>query len=299
MTDWQGSLVQITPGTGSVSRPSPHEWVTVDDVRGELGDDVAGRTNAQILTRVDGLATDLTNSLGHGFGRCLIINSTVAGTVVVTGSELSVGGVNYAFAEYPTLGLLVSAVNSSAGTYDAELWPSIDVNTPSRLLSVQSSIVCGPTYEFRCVLSMSAAWVCAFGNNESHVFLPLPLASVLSVTENGTLLSNTQYRAVTGDRWIVRRSCTCLNACRHRGRWSCAYDGNIAVEYVPQVWGGRLPASLHQVLLESFSSREGIASMDSEGFFGFSYTSSRPKTPPWQDVLSSSAVRRYAVRYAP
>lgn len=300
MTDWTGSGSTIVPVVPAPSAPSACEWVTVDNVREEFGADVASQSDAQILRKLDRLAASLTEALGHGFGRALLATSTAADGVAVTATVLSIGGVDYAFATYPTLGSLVTAVNAAGGSYSIELWPTVNANTPSTLLALKSVAACGPTYDHRQVLCMTGLWVQASGDYTSHLFLPLSLTSVSAVTEDAAALLATYYWAVPGDTWLIRKACSCItNACRHpSGRWPATYPGNLTVSYVPQNWGN-FPGSLRQILLDGFATQGGLTAVQSESFGEYSYSRGAARVDTWQDTLSGSGVRRYATRFQP
>jgi len=129
--------------------------------------------------------------------------------------------------------------------------------------------------------------------------LPLALNSVSAVVEDLVALATTDYWAIPGDAWLIRKACGCNTTCVHaRGRWSAAYPGNIAVSFVPSFWG-RVPGSLSGLLLEAFSARTGLAPFNSETFGDYSYK--RPAAPVagWNDILGSGALRQYATRFQP
>lgn len=278
------------------------EYLTVDDVQLEFGDDVTDLTDAQIQTRIDRLVAQLEGMLGHTFGRAIIARSTATQTVQVTATAVIIGGDTYLFAAYATLGALVTAVNGAGESYRMELLPQVDGSTPSTLLAVMAATTCGPNANNRAVLCISALWLRLSGDGQSHLFLPYPLGSVTTVEENAAVLANTYYWATPGESWIVRKYCDCLSgSCQHpRGHWSRRYPGNIEVTYVPQWWIGGPPASLQAALLEAFGSQAGVGSagMESESFGEYSYRRARAPVHSAQDILGNAA-RMYQRRYHP
>lgn len=299
MSDWTGAgtTITTTPGADCL------EYLDVDAVRAEFGEDVELWSDAQIQRKIDRLAAGLEDALGHTFGRGLVARSSTTDTVAVTATGIVIGGATYLFATYVTLGEIVAAVNAAGDTYSLEILPQVNPSTPSDLLSVRAAVACGPDYEDRAVLCLSAMYVQAHGDGSSYAFLPLPLASVTEVVENGTALDATGYWATAGENWIIKKLCGCATAssCYHpRGRWSNSYPANIAVTYVPQ-WWGRVPASLQAVMLDAFESQSALGPMQSESFGGaYSYSRAgrQAAANPW-DVLTGGLVRQYQVRFQP
>lgn len=298
MSNWTG---QVAPIPSVPASSSCLEYLSIADVRAEFGDTVAAMTDAQVQRKIDRLAAALEDALGHTFGRALVARSTGADTVAVTATKLTIGGTDYAFADYPTIYTLATAVNAAGATYSLEILPQVYADTPSTLLSTRDAAVCGPDYEDRVILCASAMYAVFSGDGTSHVFLPLPPAAVLSAVENGVTLASTGYWWKPGDPWIIKKACGCSTAtCSHaRGHWSAAYPNNIAVTFVPQ-WWGRVPAALNGLLLEAFESQAGLGPMRSESFGGqYSYSrAARAVQTPW-DTLGGSVTRQYAVRFAP
>ena len=275
------------------------EYLTVTDVRDEFGDDVASLTDAQIQKKIDRLAAQLEDQLGHTFGRALTATTTGSDSVQVTATALVIGGATYLFATYTTLGALLTAVNAAGDSYRLALLPRVAPDTPSTLLAARASVAIGA----RAILCLSAYWLRLSGDGRSHLFLPLPVGSVTEVTENLTTLAATDYWAIPGESWLIRKLCTCSSStCQHpRGSWSLRYPGNITVTYVPSWWIGGAPAALGAVLLEAMESGLALGPMQSESFGEYSYT--RGKVRASADVRAilggSSAVRQYAIRWAP
>lgn len=289
-----------TPATPAAVAAPCREYLTVAEVRAEFGDDVAEMTDVQLQRRIDGLVSVLEDNLGHTFGRALVVSSGAADTVAVTADMVIFNGVSgFAFADYTTLGELAAAINAAGAGYEADLLPQVSPATPSNLLGLRGDAACGPDYDDRAVLCLSALYVSCHGDGTSHLFLPLPVQSVLEVLENGT--ATTAFWSRAGEPWLVKRLCACpaVSSCRHpRGRWSNAYPANILVTYVPQGWG-RPPAALKRALLEAFEGQAAIGgALQSESFGGaYSYSQRAGlRQGTWQDALGGAAVRAYAVR---
>lgn len=296
MTDWTGA------GTTIVSTPTLapcFEYITVADVRAEYGDDVADMTDSAIQRKLDRLVGYLEDQLGHTFGRALIARSTGSDVVSVSATALTIGGDAYLFATYPTLQELVVAVNAAGDTYSLQLLPHVRNNTPSTLLKAFSGASCGPDYEDRVVLCIEALFCHLTGKRESHLFLPLPLASVTTVIQDLITLTTADYYATPGDAWLIRKSCGCVCECGHAyGKWSAAYPGNIGVVYVPAYWG-HAPAALQAELLEAFSAQSGLAPFERESFGDYSYSRGTAKVSTWQEILGGGSARMYAVKFQP
>jgi len=297
MTDWTGGLIPIVPPviTGIASC---FEYLTVEAVRAEYDEDVEDRTDAALQRQIDQMSAYLEDQIGHTFGRALIARSIGNDQVLVTANNLQIGGDTYTFVDYPTLFSLVTAVNLASADYQLELFPQVRGDTPSTLLKTHTLTACGPDYVNRVVLCISAMFTLRSGG-QSHCFLPLDLAIVNSVGENGTLLSASDYYAVPGESWIIRRSCGCdVFTCGHHGRWSCAYPGNIGVIFMPVLWAG-VPGSISAAMLDAFSARAGLSPYQSEQFGDYSYKRLQSIVPTWQDQLGGSSVRRYSVKFQP
>lgn len=277
-------------------------YLTIADVRAEFGDSVAELTDAQIQRKLDRLAATLEDNLGHTFGRAAIIRSTGADNVAVTATKLTVGGDDYTFAAYGTLHALAAAVNAAGDTYSMEILPQVYAHTPCSLLNTLAATPCGPDYEDRVVLCLSALYYVASGDNTSHVFLPLPLRSITTVTENGLTIDSDGYWWRPGDPYIIKKLCACASttSCNHpKGRWSNAYPYNIGVTYLP-TWWGRVPQSLTGPMLEAFESQAGLGPMESESFAGqYSYRRATRVVAPVWETLGGGAVRQYAVSFMP
>jgi len=285
------------------------EYATVAQVRELYEAALSETTDAAILRRLDFLADFLEGTLGHSFGRALLAYSTGADSVAVSSTALTIGGDSYLFATYPTLADLVEAVNAAGEAYRLDLVTQMAGHTPSSLLQVHAAQVCGPSYANRVCLATTAFYLQATGRQEMHLFLPLPLARVVSVVENGVSLTSDGvtrlvdgYWAVPGECWITRKLCACLTAdwcCQHpRGHWTARYPGNVTVTYVPQHWG-RIPGAVSGLVLEAFTSAAGIAPLESETFGQYSYRRGQAPVLNWQQVLVGPATRPYVVRYAP
>lgn len=298
MSDWTGSGSAISVAAAV----SCLEYLTVEDVRAEFGEDVSSLSDAQIQRKIDRLTAIAEGLLGHTFGRGVVARSTAADTVAVSAAELTIGGTSYTFAAYPLLFQLVAAVNGAGGTYRLEILPQVNPNTPSALLSVRGAAVCGPSFENRIVLCLQALWVQVNGKGTSHVFLPLPLASVNSVYENTIAVSSVWWWATSGSTWIIKRACGCTGTslCHHpRGKWSPSYPGNIEVTYVP-LWWGTVPSAIVAALLDAFEAQAGLGAIQSESFGEYSYSRAlrSTATAPIEQVLSG-ALRPFQVQFQP
>ncbi|GAB4565332.1 MAG: hypothetical protein Kow0047_15790 [Anaerolineae bacterium] len=266
------------------------EYVTVSEIRDELGDEAAQLSDAAIVRRIDRLSGYLEEALGHAFGRALVARSSDdAHTVEVTDDLLIIGGDTYPFDDYPSLGALAAAVNGAGEAYSLELLTQVHPETPSELLKPLTATVCGGSYDRRVVLDVTAMYMRASGDGSSHLFLPLPLQSVAAVSEDGVELAATEYSAVPGDSWIVRKY----------GSWSTRNAGNIVVIYTPQ-WWNQPPAPVKAALLEAFQAASNLTPVVAESFGGYSYrrVEARRASWSWQDILDLAA-RRYAVRWHP
>lgn len=300
MSDWTGSASSLVVTPEALA--DCVQYLSVADVRAEYGDHVAELTDAQLQRKIDRLVASLEDNLGHSFGRALAVRSTAADTVSITATECVIGGDTYAFADYPTLHDLATAANAAGEAYSVEILPHVYASTPSALLAQRAAVVCGPDYEDRVVLCLSARYDVLDGDYTSHVFLPLPIASINSIYESGLLISATGYWYKPGDVWVIKKQCACATAtvCRHpRGRWLASYPNNIAVTWTPQ-WFGRVPQSLSGLLLEAFESQAGLGPMESESFGGeYSYKrAARAVATPWE-TLGGGVARQYAVRFQP
>jgi hypothetical protein len=299
VTDWLGTGTPIVV-TPTAIAPDCVEYLSVAAIRAEYGDDVTDSTDAALQRQIDQMVAYLEDQLGHTFGRSLIARSTSNDAVSVSATRLTIGGDEYLFATYPTLLSLVTAVNDAGDTYTLELLPQVRTDTPSTLLKTHALTLCGPDYENRVVLCQSAMYCVFNGRCQSHLFLPLSLASIVEVVQNGTALVATDYWAVPGESWIVRKVCGCgALACYHvHGVWSAAYHGNISVTFIPTIWG-RVPASLSAQLLDAFSARGGLAPYQSENFGDYSYKRHTAEVATWQELLGGSTVRPYVIRFHP
>ena len=299
MSDWTGGGTTITPGT---STPGVNclEYLTVTELRAEFGDAVAGDSDAVLQRRIDTVVSFLETLLGQTFGRGLIAQSTDTENVAVAADSLTIGGHTFAFATYPTLDELIYAVNSSGHGFSLTRLPQVRSDTPSTLLSFHATHACGPTYDKRVVLCLDALYCKLSGNCQSHLFLPLNLSSVVSVTENTLALTTTDYWAVPGESWLIRKLCasTTTCSCAPRGHWSAYYPGNIAVTYAPQVWG-QVPPVVSGQILEAYRARYDLSGLASESFGEYKYTRNQPKAEPWQNVIGGNGVRQYGVKFQP
>lgn len=302
MTDWTGSGTPVTPIPSGVSTGPCLEYVSIAAVRDEFGDDVVDMTDAAIQRKIDRLSAYLEDQLGHTFGRAMVARSTSAtDTVEVTAAALVIGGHTYDFATYTTLAALEAAINGAGHEFSVELLPKVNPGTPSDCLATHVATACGDGAEDRVLLCLSRMYLNLSGSGESHLFLPLPLASVTEVVENAATLAATAYWAVPGDAWLIRKLCTCNTTdCVHpRGTWSARYPGNITLEYTPQAWLGGVPSSVSAAMLEAFESLANVGPFESENFGEYSYKRGTRQVNGWRDVLGSGALRMYGMRYHP
>jgi hypothetical protein len=294
-----GTMTPATPGV-STSGVACLEYLTVADLRAEFGDALAADSDAVLLRRLDAISSHLETLLGQTFGRGLIAQSTATENVEVSADHLVIGGHTFSFVSYPTLDELIYAVNTAGHAFRLTRLPQVRSDTPSTLLSIHGAQSCGPTYDQRVVLCLDALYCKFSGKGQSHAFLPLNLASVVSVTENTLALTALDYWAVAGENWLIRKSCGCLSACScgARSAWSCSYPGNLEVTYVPEVWG-QVPPVIANQLLESYRARYDLGALASESFGEYKYTRSQPKAESWQNLLGGNGVRQYGVKFQP
>lgn len=294
-----GTMTPATPGT-STPGVACLEYLTVADLRAEFGDALAADSDAALQKRLDMVCGQLETLLGHTFGRGLIAQSTATENVEVSADHLVIGGHMFSFVTYPTLSELVSAVNASGHGFSLTLLPKVRPDTPSTLLSIHAAHACGPTYDKRVVLCLDALYCKLSGKASTHLFLPLNIASITSVVENAITLATTDYWAVAGENWLIRRACGCTGVCccGLRSYWSYAYPGNIAVTYGPELWG-QPPALLQSVLLEAYAARYDLGAMQSESFGEYKYTRKLGAAQDWKEVLGGSGVRQYCIKFQP
>ena len=195
MSDWVGQASAVPAVT---STPQCIEYITVAALRAEYGEEIEDKTDAALQRQIDQMTVFLEDQLGHTFGRALVASSTATESVEITATKLIIGGDEYAFATYTTLYALVAAVNAAGETYSLELLPNIRGDTPTTLLGERAATTCGRDYEDRVVLCVSAMYCVLNGVCETKMFLPLPLAEIVAVTENGTALTTTDYWAIPG-----------------------------------------------------------------------------------------------------
>ena len=269
-------------GTGApVTAPSPSrvygELATVADVRARFGTDTDELTDAGIRADLDRMQSSLEAALGHGFGRVAWLWAMTTVQVQITATKLTIAGTDYAFATYTTLADLALAL-VNAGYY-MELAPHVRPDTPSTLLRTLALSTCGPTIDKRVALTTSALYYRATGG-ESHLFLPLPVASVVSVVETGTTLTSSNYWTQLGQPWLIRKACACSgDDCFHNtGRWN------------------NPPAAAGAVLLDAFGAARGFTLMQSENFLSYSYTRSIPEALRWEQIVAGAGLRPYQVR---
>jgi hypothetical protein len=272
------------------------EWVTVAEARARYGDDIEDITDADLRRELDNMTAALEDMLGHGFGRAAIISSTAADNVEVTAAALIVGGDTYTLADYDTLLELEVAVNAGGGDYQMELLGGVRPDMPTSFLRVLAATPCGPTYDLRQILSVSHTYHKATGG-ESHIFLPLPLYSVNSVTETGTVLATTAYWAPVGKPYVIKKYCSCVSdECQHpRGRWKQTYPDNVIIIYRPVYWL-RIPASFAAAVLHAFGIARDIGGYTSESFLSYSYSRKGQGEMTWQQAFSMAGLERYQVK---
>jgi hypothetical protein len=276
------------------------DYLTVQEIRDEYGERIAEETDRALTRRLDRLSATLEDQLGHAFGRAIVVTSTAADTVQVTATSLVIGGHTFLFATYATLAALVDAANALADTFSLAILPQMAPETPSTLLKVAGAQPCGPAYENRVVLDISALWLKLSGKRESHLFLPLPLGSVSEVIEDAVTLAATDYWAMPGELWLIRKLCSCsTTTCRHpTGRWPDTYPGNITVSYAPRGWN-TAPGAIKSALLEAIGSSLNLTGLQGESFGDYSWRRGTVRVDTWQELLGGSAIRPYVVRFQP
>lgn len=264
------------------------DYLSVAEVRDELGDLVEAMTDTAIRRRLDRLSAYMEDALGHAFGRALVVSSTAGDTVSVTDEALILGGDTYAFADHATLAALVDAANAAGASYSLSLLSVVAPDTPSALLKPTGATACGPTYADRVVLDLQAHWVRLTGDGTPFLFLPLPVREVVQVMEDGVALDSSVYQVDPAAPWLERKV----------GRWSTRSAGNIEVTYKPP-WWGTAPPVVAQVLLEAFQAATGLTPITAERFGDYSYQRKTPEARRWEDVLTGRALRPYTVRFHP
>lgn len=271
------------------------EILTPADVRARYGGDVDSLSDATLRQMLDRLVSEMEGVLGHGFGRAAWVSASDSSALVVSSTALTVGGDAYAFADYATLGALVAAVNGAGDAYQIDLAPHVRYDTPCTLLRAVTSTPVGPTYDLRQPLCLSGLYWKGTGG-QSHMFLPLPVASVASVSESGTALASTSYWVQLGKSWLIRKACPCTATdCNHqRGHWLATYPDNVVVTYAP-MWWGRAPAAVGAALLEAFGAAAGVGGMESENFLGYSYRRATPAALRAGEILGGASLRGYQV----
>jgi len=272
------------------------EWVTVAEARSRYGDDIEDITNADLRRELDNMTAAMEDLLGHTFGRAAIMQSSAADTVEVTALALIVGGDTYTLTDYDTLLELEIAVNAGGGDYQMELLAGVRLDMPTSFLREFTATACGPTYDLRQVLSISHTYYKATGG-ESHVFLPLPLYSVNSITESGTVLATTAYWAQVGKSYVIKKYCTCVDdACQHpRGRWKQTYPDNLIIIYRPVYWLN-IPASLQAAVLQAYGISRDVGGYTSEKFLSYSYSRQGQPAMTVSQALTQSGIERYQVK---
>lgn len=275
------------------------EAITVARLRAAYGEGVSDTSDADLREMLDGLVSEMESTLGHGFGRVAWASATEAASLVIDADSLTFGSDEYTFAAYPTVGALQAAVNGAGEAYTIELAAFARYDTPSTLLQALSTTV-GPTYANRASLGLSGFYFRGSGKATSHLFLPLPVAAVTSVTEDGEALASTAYWVQGGQPWLVRKACACADvaACRHiPGRWLATYPDNVVVVYKPTAWLS-LPRFVGQVLVDAFGAQTGVSgdNLSSESFLGYSYSRQAAPAMRANEILSSARLRPFAVQ---
>lgn len=291
-----GTGAPITPPGAGPAFPVCGEMLSVADVQAHYGDGVEGVTAAAIRKELDQMQAQLETTLGHGFGRVAWLWSTVEIQASVTATALNVGADIYLFADYATLGALAAAVNGAGEPYHVALATHVRPDTPSTLLQEVDAAYIGPTYDLRMTLCSSGLYFKATGGT-SHLFLPLPVWTVASVTETGIAVASTGYWAPVGSTWLIRKRCSCTGIeCVHpRGRWLASYPDNIAVTYTPVGWN-QPPMLLGSAMVEAFGAQRELTGVSSESFLSYSYSRGAAGAIRWDDVLMRAGLRPYQVQ---
>ena len=264
------------------------DYLTVAEVRDELGDLVESMTDSAIRRRLDRLSAYMEQNLGHAFGRCLVVRSAAEDTVSVTSEALIVGGDTYTFADYATLAALVDAANAAGAAYSLSLLSVVAPDTPSTLLKSTGATACGPAYADRVVLDLEALWVKTSGDGTPFLFLPLPVREIVQVVEDGVTLDASVYQSEPAAPWLERKI----------GSWSTRSVGNIQVTYKPP-WWGIAPPAIAQLLLDAFQVVAGLTPVTAERFGDYSYQRQVPQARRWEDILAGRELRPYTVRFHP
>ncbi len=220
---------------------------------------LADATVQAILDRVQGKIESIV--LGHSFGRAVrvyhdgtgaktVATITVTALAVVLHTETILGpdaDVTLPLATYTQMGDLVNAIDDLTG-WTAELIEVVPYNTPTSLLATRSATDV-LLLANRVPLCLSAWKECVDGKNEHSVFTQMPIRSVVTVYEDGVLLTP-QTNYYIKKRWLekVYASGSASCCCYRMGYWSCATPCNVCITYVP-TWWGMNPAALRNALV--------------------------------------------------
>jgi len=283
-------------GTPIVGVPAPIssipisglEYLTVDDLRDEFGEDIEVVSDGSLQRLIDGLTDAVEDKLGHGFGRALRIWSRVDEQLRAYSDRISIGLDGFGYDDYPTLGDLIDVI--SDGTREIELLGHTSADQPSDHLKTLESVDIGTSYDKRVTLSLKSWQTTTYGKGETHIFLPLNIREVVEILENGVLVSSDYYYYTKS--WVVKKRCSGCS-----GYWSpcnCA-TGNIVVDFKPSCWGS-IPAVARSYLLDILRERLGTAPMEHESFIDYAYTrhgTGAAAAAEDTTVSLSSALRRY------
>lgn len=263
------------------------EYVTVDELRNELGDDLDGVSDEVILSSLDNLSDALENLLGHGFGRVARVWSDQAQQARVSTVGVEIGGDTYLFADYPTIGELEDEVAASGHDYYFQRLPTVSPDLPSNLLKPMALRDVGPGYGYRATIDSVALREVKTGDYKTHLFLMLDIRSITSITENGLVVKATTYDFT---RNYVRRG-VCGNTCS--GVWSGRYMNGIVVIYRPLYWG-MIPGEAKRELIKAFKDEKSSGNFSAESFLDYSYRKAETPSSPIITQASASSLRRYA-----
>jgi hypothetical protein len=247
--------VSVGVGAGAATTG---DCLSVADVK--LLVDASAYTDTQIQNALDFAFAQITNALGHAFGKAFRVyhdttDGATAVTITVDSTKVSIiitGGANagthdFTFATWPYIGDLLSAITDHDIGVIVELLEVIQDNQlSSNLKPIVATNILGFTNR---ITAQFRQWTeCMDGNNEHNVMVHMPIRMIVSVTEDGYTLDATDY--LIKHKYNVVRACATGSSCSCYvpGYWSCVSTCNVCVTYVPD-WFGKCPGVFKQALL--------------------------------------------------
>lgn len=231
-------------------------------------------TDSALQLILDGATDFLFSLLGHSFGRAIRVHHSeeedaTAATVEVTGTGIVLvitGGANagtytFLFADFPDMVDMVDGIEQEDVGYIVTLVEGMSPTEATTNLHVRAVTGClGLTN--RQILCISHITETMDGRGESHIFTTLPLRSVDSVVQDGTVV--TDYWDKQGG-WLIYKYCVGSQYEWYtRDSWSVRQPCNITIRYVPLflrmpgVMKLALRALCQNTIIETGFSAEGI-----------------------------------------